>query len=301
MHFSRTLAHPPSSRTSFRPAASTNPISLGELHVWTILLAGVAYWGNIARNSGYDVSISPTSLTDAFFGRGAFTIAAWAMVVVWVRAAAPRGSASRQQIATAMAIGLLCMIPTRQTTIAALLVLGVVLAMPSGTRRGRQVAALLICLAIEMVWTSIYLLPLHDAVATLDVRAVQALLSLAGQTVSVHGNVVVNESAQFSIEVLAYCASSSPLASVGMAFVVTTLYCGRLPCRADLPWLAGALFASIALTELRLSLMTLGESNYLSIHDGDGGTVYTFFALGLAVLFPLVAAYRTPAAIERIA
>jgi hypothetical protein len=298
---SRYMAHPPGSKTFFRPGVLTNPISLSELHVWTVLLAGVAYWGNIARNSGYDVSLSLTAVTQAVFARGAFTIAAWVMVVVWVKAVAPRGNASRRQIATAMAIGVLCMIPTRQTTIAALLMLGVVLARPSGTRHGRQVAALLICLAIEMVWTSIYLLPLHDAVATFDARAVQAVLSLAGQTVSVHGNVVINDPAQFSIEVLAYCASSSPLASVGLAFVVTSLYCGRLPGLADLPWLAGSLLASVALTELRLSLMVLSEPNYLRIHDGDGGTVYTFLALGLAMLFPLVAAYRAPATIERIA
>jgi hypothetical protein len=294
------LKHPSSSHPPLCRSERANRLALGELYAWTVALVGVAFWGNVMRNAGYNGATSLITFAQAVFAQGAFIVAAWIMVAIWSGAVAPGGAASRPQVTVGLAIGLLCIIPSRQTTIAALLVVGVILAIPQGTRRGRQVAALLFCIAAEMIWTSVYLLPLHHAVATLDARAVQAVLSLAGQNVSVHGNVVINGPAQFSIEVLAFCTSSYQLASVGLAFVVTTLYCGRLPRLADLPWFVAAVFTSVALTELRLSLMVLGEANYVWIHDGDGGTVYILFAMGSAALFPLLAAHRSRPMLQNV-
>jgi hypothetical protein len=74
-----------------------------------------------------------------------------------------------------------------------------------------------------------------------------------------------------------------------MAFMVVMAYAHHVPRLADLPWLVAALLASVALTELRLSLMALGDANYLWIHDGEGGTLYALSATALAVLFPVLA------------
>ena len=42
-----------------------------------------------------------------------------------------------------------------------------------------------------------------------------------------------------------------------MAFMVVMFYANRVPRLTDLPWLAAAMLTSVALTELRLSLMAI--------------------------------------------
>jgi hypothetical protein len=264
-----------------------------------LALAGVSFWGSTVRSALHDAPVSLIAVAETVFASGAFNFVAWAMVAAWAGGVAPAGTATRRQIAAAAAIGLICLLPTGQATIVALLALGVMLAIPAGTRTGRRVAALLICLAAEMAWSSTYALPLHGAVAALDSQAVGAVLGLLGQTVAVHGNVLENASARFGIEVVAFCSSSFPLVRVVLAFLVTLLYCGRPPRAADLPWLAASWVASIALTELRLCLMAWSEPNYVWLHDGGGVTVYALAAVALAVLFPLLAFVRGGPAAER--
>jgi hypothetical protein len=283
------------------PRRAARSLTRFEVHIWTLSIVGASYWANAIRSTSRDGLISLNSIAQGVLSDGAFNVAAWAMVIAWVWRVAARGPASRRQIAGALAIGLLCAVPTRQTTIAALIALGLTLASSREMHHGRQAAALLGCLVIEMVWTSSYLLPLHNLIATLDAKACEAILNAAGQTLAVHANVLENAQAGFTVELLAFCASSFPLAGVVMAFLVTFLYCDRKPRVADLRWLAVALLASVALTETRLSLMAMSEANYVWLHDGHGVTVYTLAALVLAVLFPVLAIRWPHVAVERSA
>jgi len=275
-----------------RDSIGNDILTFGEFRGWTLLIAGAAYWGNVIRTSQSEDMIGLSSIARSIVNHGAFNIAAWAMIAAWVSQAGPRGFASRGQIAAGLAIGLLLVVPTRQTTIVGLIALGWTFAIPTGTGRDRQIATLLIALAVEMVWTSTYLLPLHSAVAMLDVRVCEAILGLLGDGIQAHGNLLENARAGIDLEVLSSCASSFPLAGVVMAFLVTMIYWGRLPRLADMPWLAAALLASIALTELRLSLMAQGPIDYTWIHNGEGVPLYTLSATALAVLFPSLAMLR---------
>jgi hypothetical protein len=278
----------------------TRTLTLSELRGWTLLIAGASYWGGVVRTFRHEGAISLVSIAQSVLSDGAFNVAGWAMIGAWAYGIAPRGFASRRQIAGALAICLLFGLPTRQATIAGLLVLGLTLAVTSVTRHGRLVATLLIALAIEMIWTSTYLLPLHTAVATFDAQVCSAILGLTGEVVQAHGNMLENARAGINVEILAFCASSFPLGGVAMAFLVVMFYWGRFPRFADLSWIAAALLCSVALTELRLSLMALGEANYVWLHDGDGGTLYTLCATALAVLFPTLAMRRSRPARELV-
>jgi len=258
-----------------------------------LLFAGASYWGGVVRTHLHGEAISLVSIAQSVLSDGGFNVAAWVMIAAWANRIPPHGFATRRQIAIAIAFGVLFGIPTRQATIGGLLVLGVVLAITSETRHGRLVATLLVALAIEMVWTSTYLLPLHAAVATFDAQVCRTILGLIGEIIQVHGNVLENARAGINVEIIAFCASSFPLAGVAMAFLVVMSYWGRVPRLADLSWLATALLASVALTEFRLSLMALGDANYVWLHDGNGGTLYTLSGTALAVLFPMLAIRRS--------
>jgi hypothetical protein len=274
------------------PATATALLTRAELRGWTLLIAGAAYWGNVVRAGHDHQMLTLASIAHCIIGDGAFNIAAWVLIAAKARDSMPRGFASRGQIAGALAICLMLAVPTRQTTIAGLAVLGWILAVPSRTDRERQIAILLIALAMQMVWTSTYLLPLHDAVARIDAGICQALLGLIGEAVRVHGNLIENAGAGIDVEVLSACASSFPLAGMAAAFLITTVYWDRLPHFADLPWIAAALLASIALTEIRLSIMAMRPENYFWMHDGGGVTLYTLVATALAALFPTLRALR---------
>jgi hypothetical protein len=240
-------------------------------------------------------------MLNSVLGNGAFNIAAWVIIAVRVRGIAPTGMASRKQIALAMAIALMCVVPRTQATVGPLLALGIVLARSTGTRDGQHAAILLLGIAAELIWGASYSVPLHAGVAKLDAQAVVTLLSLAGQSALAHGNVVDNVSTQHSIEVLGFCSSTFPLAQLGLAYLVTKIYCGRLPGRGDLPWFAAALLTSIVLTELRLSLLALSGTSYSWWHDGEGATVYILAVTAVSVLFPLLATRNRQAANQRSA
>lgn len=269
--------------------AAAKAVTSSELGTWTLLIVAIAYWGNVLRMGGPDDATGLAFAFDAIIKHGAFCAAAWAMIAAAGHSALPSGHATRTQIALALVICLLSAIPTRQTTMIALVATACLLVRPAKTHAARASCALLLGLAAEMAWTSTYLMPLHDAVATLDAFAVQFLLRLAGIGVVAHGNIVEHANAAFSIEILSFCASSYPLANVGLAFMVTTIYQGRLPLRRDLSWAAASLVASVALTECRLAWMATGDADYRWLHDGGGVTLYALAAVALAAVFPLLA------------
>lgn len=276
-------------------SASRRPLGLAELRGWRLLVVGVAYWGNVVRTTRAPDATGLAAVAESVLAHGAFCAAAWVMVAL-VRESRPAGVASGRQFIASVAICLLCAVPTRQATIAALVACGLQEIWPGGIDSRRAVAALLFWLAIELAWTSTYLLPMHAVVANLDAVIVRSMLGLAGIGAVAHSNVIENVGSGFGIEVLAPCASSFPLASIALAFVVTTLYQGRRPCLRDLPWLAASLLASAVLTELRLACLASRELDFVWLHDGGGATVYTLAAVSLAVMFPLFATRALPRA-----
>jgi hypothetical protein len=273
-------------------AETARSLPLSKLYAWALLFIGVSYWGNVLRTFPHGEDGHFLWMLNSVLGNGAFNTAAWVIIAVRAKRIAPTGMASRKQIALAVAIALMCVVPRTQATVGPLLALGIVLARSSGTRHGQHIAILLLGIAAELIWGSFYMLPLHASVAKLDAQAVVALLSLAGQSVLAHGNVVDNVSAQHSIEILGFCASTFPLAQLGLAYLVTNVYCGRLPGRGDVPWFAAALLTSIALTELRLSLLAWSGTSYNWWHDGEGAAVYILAVTAVSVLFPLLAACK---------
>lgn len=289
-----------------RPKAIFLAARLGraELRGWTLLVAGLAYWGNVVRTVGDPNAQGAALVVDGVLEHGAFPATAWLMIAALTRRGAPAAGtaaepAGRREIAAAIAICLLCALPTRQATMAALVLLGLPLARAPAGGPSRAVAALLLGLAGEIAWTSIYALPLHAAAARFDAVAVRGLLALAGIDAAGQGNVVDNPAENFGIEILAPCASSFPLAGIVLAFLVVVLHEERWPgrpflIRTCLPWLAASALASVALTELRLSWMAAGEADYAWLHQGGGVTLYTLAAVGFAALFPLLAT-RAPA------
>ena len=263
-----------------------------ELRRWTLLVAGLSYWGNVVRGGWGSDPVQLDGVAGSLLAHGAFPVLAWIGLAKLVRGSAPTGFTSGGGSAGALVVCLICAVPNRQATIAALAMFGLQIAWRRRTPAAAVMAALLFALIIEIVWTSTYLLPLHATVAKLDVLATKGFLVLTGATVAVHSNVVENLDGGYAVEVLGPCASSFPLASVGLAFVVTAAYRGRFPCRHDLPWIAASLLSSILLTEIRLASLLSSERAFSWVHDGRGATIYTLAATGFAVLFPMLASER---------
>jgi hypothetical protein len=261
-------------------------LGAGEVWAWCFAVAAIAYWAKVVGGSGAPNPLAPEAIAERFFGAGAFSIVAWAMILRRVGELVPERPASPKLVLTALGLGLLCAVPADPALVLALAALGSgVLLQSDATRAGRQAGLLLLVLAGS--WASPDLRPLHVAIAHWDAQAVGWMMHLAGVSVVVRGNLVIN--GNFAIEVLSDCASSAPLAQVILAFVVIALYrCGSCR-RADAPWLLGSLLASIVLTEIRLSLMAISHADYSWWHDGLGVTVYQFVALVPAMAFPLLA------------
>ena len=281
-------------RSAAAAPLSVAEVSVAEVRAWTLLIAGLAYWCNVVRTARESAPLGLDRVVESVIQNGAFCAAAWLLIAAWVVEVGAAGTgiterASGRQIATALAACLPAVVPSRQTTILLLLILGAQLAWPAGTRAGRKIATLLFALAFDIAWTSPYALPLHAAVANLDAHAVRALLHVVGITVTEHGTLLDNPGNGFGIEILARCASSYPFSGVCLAFVICLLYLGRFPRWRDVPWLAGSLAVSVVLSEIRLSWMAVREVDYLWLHEGDGVTLYTLIAVGFAMLFPLLA------------
>lgn len=266
-----------------------SPISVFELQIWALLVVGSAYWGNVIRTGRGTEAMGPSLILENVLQNGAFCVAAWGLIAALVQATSSEERASGRQIAATIGLCLLSAVPARQATILALIALAAQFGTQSSARPGRSVAVLLLALAIDMAWTSIYALPLHTNVSVLDARAVQAVAALAGFTVAAHGNVATNVDTGFGIEILARCTSSHPLAGVLLAFAVTLLYRREFPRSHDFTWMAMSFIASIVLSEMRLTWMVLREEDFDWLHEGSGVTVFALVGVGLAVLFPLLA------------
>jgi hypothetical protein len=261
-------------------------LGAGEVWAWCLVLAAVAYWAKVVSGSGAPNPLAPVAIADRIFGAGAFSVVAWAMILKRAGKLVPERPASPRLVFVALVLGLLCAVPVDPALVLALAGLaGGLLLQSDATRAGRQAGLLLLVLAGS--WASPDLRPLHVAIAYGDAHAVGWLMHLAGASVVVRGNLVIN--GNFAIEILSDCASSAPFAQVILAFVVIALYRRGSCRRADAPWLLCSLLASIVLTEIRLSLMAISHADYSWWHDGLGVTVYQFVALAPAMAFPLLA------------
>lgn len=265
----------------------------GEARVWALLMVGVAYWANLLRNSGQNDVVTFASMIDRVLDNGAFAVFAWALIFVRSTSIADNVAASWRRIASTILLGVIVAVPFRLASAVALASLGgLLLADRHSLRGGRQVGWILLALAFETIWTSPFLAPLHVLVGGFDARVTAALLGLMNQTAATNANVVDNISANFSVVIWPYCTSSLPLAGVGLAFVTIIVYCSQ-PFRISYFWWLGLSFlASIVLTELRLVLLATGDANYQWWHAGPGVSIHALAALGLAVVFPIMAMSR---------
>jgi hypothetical protein len=264
---------------------------------WALLLTGISYWANVIRTAPHEDTEGLSAVPRGVIQNGAFGMAAWMLIAVW---AARMGSSERippGRVVLTVVIGLIGLVPSRQATIVMLAILGLEQWHSARTDAGQKIAALLIVLAIDMIWVSPYIEPIHAIFAILDASLVRGLLFITGTLAAAHLNIVDNATTGVSIEILARCSSSYQFGGVCLAFVVTELFFGKFPGRNDVPWLLRSLLASIALTELRLAWMTAGEQTFTWLHDGDGVTLYTFAAAILAMLFPILA-LRRPIVVE---
>jgi hypothetical protein len=134
------------------------------------------------------------------------------------------------------------------------------------------------------------------AVGRLDAHAVAAIYNAFGHAVSAHGNIIENTPEQFRIIVVGPCSSSYVLASIVLAFVVTSLFRRRDLQKSAVAWLCAAYLASIALTELRLILTVNSEANYEWWHDGPGFPIYSLAVTASVAFFAVMATRGRPPA-----
>jgi len=260
-----------------------NRLSLGELLRWCLALAAIAYFGDIAGASHRPDALAPAALCASLFGAGAFNVAAWLMILGRAAQPLPDRPASLVCIMLALLFGLVCALPLGLTLAPTLAVLGLTLRYaPSLPRNGREIALLL--LALSASWGSGFARFLAVAAARVDAPIAAAIAGLAGISTQVHGNLI--GAGTFSIEILPGCASTTPLPTVLLAYVVVVLHRGRRFSKTDLPWLLASLLLSIALTELRLALMIPSQPDWNFWHNGEGVTMYEIAALAAATACP---------------
>lgn len=252
--------------------------------------AGCAFLASVLIAPHGDNPFTTGPALHRILNAGAFNLLAWPMIFsrifVFGRRPAPLSL-----ILLALLIGLFCVIPVGVVPAVALAGFGLVLL----CRRAAPVAAReagILALALGASIGSPYARFLHLAFARLDAQVVGILMALHGVPVSVSGNLITD--AHFTIEVLAACASSAPLAGCLLAYVMITIHLRGMPGKADLPWLLLSLFTSVVLTELRLMLMVPSEAAWDFWHNGLGLTFYEIAALLFAGLYPVLAGLRGP-------
>ncbi|HEX3350577.1 MAG TPA: hypothetical protein VHS58_21005 [Acetobacteraceae bacterium] len=261
-----------------------------ELRLWGLLLVGIAFWGSIVRSGTPGEATIVARVVESIIGNGAFDVLAWLTAFALAARTPDETHATLREIIWTSVLGLAVLAPARLA--AAVGAAGLAAMFLADSRRraaDRGIALVLLALACETFWLSALLQPLHVAAASVDAQICAAMLDLLGATAQAHGNIVDNDSAGFGIVIWPYCTATLQLASVGVAFVVMLLCRGRTPRSADLPWLAGAFAASIALTEVRLTLLAGSADRYEWWHGASGVSAYSMAALGLAILFPLLA------------
>jgi len=157
----------------------------------------------------------------------------------------------------------------------------------------RPARLLLFALALETVWLSPLVAPLHMVLARLDAQVVPLLLGAVGQ--APRGTATWWRTCRpvqhRDLAVLRLVLSAR---RHGARFTAIVMCRGTTLRRAHLPWLALSCLASMALTELRLVLLAGGKASYHWWHDGNGSVLYGLAALGLSVAFPIVATRVAP-------
>jgi len=274
-------------------AGLSRRIGSREAGGWSVLIVAVAFWANIVRGTGDMPGFE--AMVTRVLDNGAFDVFAWTLVFARTARMSEAGPASWRQMSTAFLVGAIVLAPVRVAAAAALGVLGVLLLTDRRTlKAGRDVGLVLLALAFETIWTSQLLDPLQVFVGRADAATCAFLSGLLHTEAIAHANVVENLSTNFSIAIYPACASSFPLAGVSLAFLVMCLYQGRSPRAQHIFWLGLSFIASILLTEIRLVLLATNRSSYLWWHDGPGVSIYALAALGLAVLFPILATWNDP-------
>jgi hypothetical protein len=271
----------------------SNRIGSREAGCWSVLIVAVAFWANIVRGTG-DLPGLDTMVTRVL-DHGAFDVFAWTIVFARTARMFESRPATWLQISMAFLVGAIVLAPVRVAAGAALGALGVLLLTDRRTlKAGRDVGLVLLALAFETIWTSQLLDPLQVFVGRADAVICAILSGLLHTEAIAHANVVDNLTTNFSIAIYPACASSFPLAGVGLAFLVMCLYQDRSPRRHHVFWLGLSFIASILLTEIRLVLLATSRSSYHWWHDGPGVSIYALTALSLAVLFPILATWNEP-------
>jgi hypothetical protein len=265
-----------------------------ELWTWCLAFAALAYWAEILVASQAADPLGVQALANSFLGAGAFSAAAWLMIIARSGKLGLSDAAPAGLIMATLAMGLLCAVPIGMATTLALVLLGAALAaQPGPSRGGREIGYLLFGLAATCASRQFSFI--HAAAARIDAQIVVRIVHLAGIPATVKDNLVGND--HFAIEVLNPCASSMRLASVLLAYIVVAIWVRGTLRRSDLPWMAASLLASIVLTEIRLSLMVPSLADWDWWHNGTGSWIYEYFALAVAIAIPLAArqpAYVTP-------
>ncbi len=236
----------------------------------------------------------PGTLLNSIFQLGAFNIAAWLMIFARARnILSPQSSAARIIVAAMVAaLAAVLVVPSvLGAGLAMALLGGGILLQPQLSRPGRESGWLLWGLAACA--GSLYLNAFSLPVAVWDAHAAAWLSRFAGFHASAQG--LIAGVGSFRIIILTGCSSIAPLASVLLAYLVVLLYMRMTPGRADIPWLLASLVTSIALTEIRLSLMLPSYASWDWWHNGPGVTLYELTALAAASAFPLLACrHRQP-------
>jgi exosortase/archaeosortase family protein len=278
-------------------AFSAARVGTREVGIWSISIVAFAYWTNVLRGGDSGIRPDLDSMITHVLDNGAFDVFAWTLIMARLTRMSVARPATWPQILTVFALGIIVLPPVRLATGLALVILGGLLLKDRNTLpAGRHVGLVLLALALETVWISPPMAPLHVLVGRADASICVTLFGLFGINAVAHANMVENLTTNFAISIWPYCTSTLPLAGVSLAFLVMCLYLDHAPRWRDLPWLGLSFLASILLTEVRLVLLAMNESSYHWWHDGTGVTIYTIAALGLAVVFPILATREAPTA-----
>lgn len=274
-----------------RTRAARLSISVRELGVWSLATVAIAYFARDIRAASDHGGPALQSFIDGFVNDSAFVVFAWIFILARAVRTLTTEAATPIQIWAALLAGAASVAPFRLANASALFILGAnFLFIPGSRLAGRDIALCLFALALESIWLSPLIAPLHILVSHLDARICVMLLDLLKMTAHAQGSIVDNTTTGFSIVIWPPCSSSYPLAAVALAFAVVAIYMGQRPQLCQLPFIAASMIASITLTEWRLAFLGIDQSSYKWWHDGPGTSVYTIAALGFAVLFPIMAA-----------
>ena len=274
-----------------RTRASRWAISVRELGVWSLATVAIGYFAPDIRAASDVGGPGLQSFIDGIVSDSAFVVFAWIFILVRAARSLTIEAASSKQIWGALLAAAISVVPFRLANASALVILGLnFLLIPGSRQAGRDIAWCLFALALESIWLSSLLAPLHVLVGHLDARICALLLDLLNMAAQAQGGVVENATTGFSVVIWPGCSSSYPLAAVALAFTVVTIYTGQQPQLRQVPFLAASMIASIILTEWRLALLAIDLPRYEWWHAGPGTSIYAIAALGLAALFPAMAA-----------